>query len=98
MRLILILLLSFVGLDLAHADPAIARGKTKAAACIACHGPGGISLNPLWPNLAGQKKEYLLKQMRDFRDGRRKDPLMTPMALTQSDSDFQDLAAYFSSL
>jgi cytochrome c553 len=83
----------------AHADDAaVARGKTKALACAACHGANGISQNPIWPNLAGQKKDYLLKQLADFKAARRVDPVMGPMAQTLSDQDMQDLAFYFSSL
>ena len=73
-------------------------GKAKAAVCVACHGPAGVSSNPLWPNLAGQKDQYLVKQMKAFRDGERKDPLMSPMAAGLSDEDIENLAAYFSSL
>ena len=75
-----------------------AAGKAKAASCIACHGPEGISMNPLWPNLAGQKDMYLSKQMKDFRDGNRTDPMMTPMATALSDDDIENLAAYYSGL
>ena len=76
----------------------VEAGKAKAAVCIACHGPEGISSNPLWPNLAGQQDQYLIKQMKDFRDGKREDPVMTPMAMGLSDEDIANLAAYFSSL
>ena len=75
-----------------------AAGKTKSVTCVACHGPEGVSLNPMWPNLAGQQDMYLVKQMKDFRDGNRKDPVMAPMALSLSDDDIADLAAYYSSL
>jgi cytochrome c553 len=51
-----------------------AAGKAKAAVCAGCHGPDGMSVNPMWPNLAGQQEMYLAKQLRDFRDGNRKDP------------------------
>ena len=87
---------------LAAAAPAMAAdaaaGKAKAATCVACHGPEGVSVNPMWPNLAGQKDMYLVKQMKDFRDGRRNDPVMAPMAKTLSDEDIDNLAAYYSSL
>ncbi len=77
-------------------DPA--AGKAKAATCAACHGPNGVPGNPLWPNLAGQKDQYLIKQMKAFRDGQRQDPLMARMSASLSDQDIEDLAAYFSSL
>jgi len=75
-----------------------AAGKDKSAACTGCHGINGISNNPMWPNLAGQQEGYLVKQLRAFRDGIRDDPLMTPMAKTLSDSDIDNLAAYYSNL
>lgn len=75
-----------------------AAGQSKAAICGACHGMNGISPNDLWPNLAGQKAGYLMVQMKAFRDGKRVDPMMAPMAAALSDTDIDDLAAYFSSL
>lgn len=75
-----------------------AAGKSRAASCSGCHGANGISANPLWPNLAGQKEAYLVKQLKAFRDGTRSDPMMTPMAKPLSGADIENLAAYFSSL
>ncbi len=75
-----------------------AAGKAKSATCAACHGANGISPNDLWPNLAGQKAGYLVKQMKAFRDGQRADPMMAPMAASLSDADIDDLAAYYASL
>ncbi len=80
----------------AHAGDA-AAGKTKAVVCSACHGVDGNSINPLWPNLAGQHAAYLAKQMKDFRSGARKDPVMAPMAMPLSDADIDDLAAFYAS-
>jgi len=77
-------------------DPA--AGKAKATLCAACHGPNGISLNDLWPNLAGQKEAYLKKQITAFRDGQRQDPSMQPMVSNLTDEDINNLAAFFSSL
>lgn len=75
-----------------------AAGKSKSATCAACHGPNGISPNDMWPNLAGQKAGYLAAQMKAFRDGKRTDPMMAPMAAPLSDDDIANLAAYYSSL
>ncbi len=75
-----------------------AAGKAKAASCAGCHGAAGISNNPMWPNLAGQKAGYLAKQLRAFRDGTRSDPMMTPMAKPLSDADIENLATYYASL
>ena len=74
-----------------------AAGKTKAAACASCHGADGNSANPEWPTLAGQHEKYLIKQLAEFKNGTRSNPLMSPMAAGLSEQDMADLAAYFSS-
>lgn len=73
-------------------------GKKKSATCALCHGANGISTKDVYPNLAGQKEGYLTKALTDFRDGARKDPLMSNIAKSLSDEDIQNLAAYYSSL
>ncbi len=73
----------------------VAAGKAKAAICAACHGANGISMNPMWPNLAGQKEQYLVKQIKAFRDGTRTDPTMAPMVAALTDDDIANLAAYY---
>ena len=74
-----------------------AAGKARSAVCAACHGPDGNSTNPLWPKLAGQHAAYIVKQIKDFKSGARKDPVMSPMAAPLTDQDAENLAAYFSS-
>ncbi len=76
----------------------IQAGERKSVSCQACHGPKGISANPIWPNLAGQQEVYLANTLRAYRSGQRKDPLMGPMAAGLSDQDIADLAAYYASL
>lgn len=70
-------------------------GATKAAVCSACHGPNGNSSNPEWPNLAGQGERYLIQQLKFFKEGKRNNPVMAPMAGTLSDQDMTDVAAYY---
>ena len=82
----------------APAADAQAGKKLSDATCIACHGASGIGIIDLYPNLAGQKSAYLVAQLRAFRDGSRKNPIMSPMAVHLSDGEIEDLAAYFSSL
>ena len=72
-----------------------AAGKAKAQICVACHGTDGNSTIPQNPILAGQTARYLYLQLKDFNNGRRKDPLMSPIAATLSKTDMFDLAAYF---
>ena len=73
-------------------------GQTKAAMCFSCHGATGVSMLPTYPNLAGQKEQYIIKQLSDFKTGKRSDPTMSVMAKTLTDADVADVAAYFSGL
>jgi cytochrome c553 len=83
----------------AAAGADLANGKRLAeATCAACHGREGIGIIPLYPNLAGQKREYLAAQLQAFRDGSRKNAIMSPMAVHLTDAEIEDLAAYLASL
>lgn len=75
-----------------------AAGKAKAASCAGCHGANGISAVPTYPNLAGQKEAYLIKQMKAFQDGTRTDPTMNAMAKPLNDADIANIAAFYASL
>ena len=79
----------------AHAAGNPAAGQQKAAACTACHGPDGNSLADMWPKLAGQLPEYLLKQMKDFKAGKRQDEQMSPQVANLAETDMPDIAAFF---
>ena len=72
-------------------------GQAKAATCAACHGMDGNSLNPEWPNLAGQHETYIVRQLTAFHGGQRQNLLMSPMAAILTEQDMAALAAYFSS-
>ena len=92
-------------LTMGLANPAIAQstgdaaaGKAKAGLCAACHGPDGLSVNPLWPNLAGQHQAYLAAQIRAYRDGEREEITMQPFVQDLTDQDIEDLAAWYASL
>jgi cytochrome c553 len=73
----------------------IEAGGQKAQVCFACHGPAGNSILPAMPSLAGQPAQFLSMALFQFREGNRKDPLMTPLAAKLSNADMNDLAAYF---
>ena len=79
------------------ADAKAGEAKFKAT-CSACHGAEGISANDLWPNLAGQKSKYVVKQIKAFKAGDRKDPSMAPMVAALTDADIENIAAYVSTL
>jgi cytochrome c553 len=72
-----------------------AAGKEKAQICVACHGPEGNSTIPTNPIIAGQTPRYLYLQLKDFKEGRRKDPQMSPIAEPLTRKEMLDLAAYF---
>ena len=76
----------------------IAAGKAKSATCAACHGANGKSVIPMYPHLAGQQEQYLLKQLKDFKSKKRNDPVMSAMAIPLSDTDMANIAAYYASL
>ena len=79
-------------------DGSADAGKSKSVTCAACHGAEGISVNPLWPNVAGQGAPYIVTQLKAFKEGARQDPLMTSQAMMLSDEDMANLAVYFESL
>lgn len=76
----------------------IEAGKQKNALCAACHGAAGISLVPLYPNLAGQVPGYIAAQLAEFKSGARVSPLMAPFIMALTDEDMADLDAFYASL
>ncbi|MEM9171710.1 MAG: c-type cytochrome [Pseudomonadota bacterium] len=89
-----------------EADVVENPGKDKIQACTACHGEKGISLNEIWPNLAGQHKDYLINALKQYRlankeqtngIGQRNNAIMAGLAGTLSDDDIEALADYYSS-
>ena len=92
------LIISFVMFALS-AWPSLAADKpAQALLCVACHGEAGIAPADFWPNLAGQQHDYLLNEMKAFRDGSRFDPTMSASVKGFSDKQLAALAAYYSSL
>tara|TARA_B100000902_G_C27196825_1_gene856936 strand:+ start:133 stop:747 length:615 start_codon:yes stop_codon:yes gene_type:complete len=93
------LLLSVFSLNISAGN--VEKGKEKSAACITCHGDAGVSINPAWPKLAGQHASYIASQLYEFRsgpNGKRNNAVMYGIALTLSDTDIEDLSAYYASL
>jgi cytochrome c553 len=76
----------------------VEAGATKAIVCQACHGANGNSTNPEWPSLAGIGADYIAEQLRNFKEGKRNNPVMMPNAMILSPGDMADLGAYFDSL
>ncbi|HEY4444531.1 MAG TPA: c-type cytochrome [Steroidobacteraceae bacterium] len=82
----------------ALAAGSVETGATKAIVCQACHGANGNSTNPEWPSLAGLGADYIAEQLKNFKEGKRTNPVMMPNAMSLSAGDMADLGAYFDSL
>lgn len=65
--------------------------------CAGCHGPDGNSTVPDFPRLAGQQKTYLLREMLDYKEGRRQNDVMVPLMTQLGQEDMNKLADYFAS-
>ena len=91
-----LVLLTAIPLSLQARGNAI-DGKEKASACEACHGITGESIDPTFPNLAGQHASYLAQALSDYRSGARKNPIMSGMVSSLSNQDILDLAAWYAS-
>ncbi len=75
-----------------EADPAI---QAKVGVCGSCHGQDGVPTAPSIPIIWGQKENYLVKEIHDYRAGDRSNPVMTPFAKTIAQEDSRKIAAYF---
>jgi cytochrome c553 len=76
----------------------VEAGAAKAVVCQACHGANGNSTNPEWPSLAGIGADYIADQLKNFKEGKRNNPVMMPNAMSLSPDDMASLGAYFDSL
>lgn len=76
----------------------VQKGEQLAQSCASCHGEKGISAMGMFPSLAGQTANYTYKQLRDYADGKRDNPMMNSVAQGLSEQDSADLAAWFQSL
>jgi cytochrome c553 len=79
------------------AKPDLAKGEASFAACAACHGADGNSTTPTFPKLAQQHPQYTVKQLQEFKSGKRNNAVMKPFATALSDADMQNIAAWLAS-
>lgn len=80
------------------AKPDLTKGAaTFATVCIGCHGVDANSLIPTYPKLAQQHPEYLVKQLQEFKSGKRQNPIMLGFASTLSEDDMKNVAYWASS-
>jgi cytochrome c553 len=80
----------------APAKPDLAKGQaTSANVCAACHTSDGSRGSPANPILQGQHPEYLVKQLIEFKSGKRPSPIMTGMAAALSEADMKNVSAFY---
>jgi len=79
------------------AKPDLAAGEAKAAVCLACHTADGSRGLPTYPILQGQHPEYLVKQLTEFKEGKRKNSIMSGMAAALTPEDMRNIAAFYAS-
>jgi len=82
---------------LASAEGNASLGKSQAESCAGCHGADGNSPSGMFPKLAEQHASYLVKQLNDFKQGRRNAPMMAPLAMGLSDEQIQNIADFYES-
>jgi cytochrome c553 len=84
--------------------PLVPTGKPEgtvpqaAQLCVACHGQDGVAVAPMYPSLAGQHEDYLVRALDEYKHGGRKNPIMKGFAANLSEQDIQVIATYFSKL
>ena len=93
LRLLIILAASLVTIGAGNAD----SGKDKVATCAACHGQDGNSMVGLWPSLAGQNVNYLVRQLQHIKSGKRPITEMIGSLDNFSQEDLEDIAAFYAS-
>ncbi len=68
---------------------------TAVQICVACHGNNGVGISPLYPTLAGQHADYIVQALRDYKSGKRKNPIMSIQVANVKDEDMPAIAAFF---
>ena len=97
-RLAVIALVAALAVPAAGQAGDLAAGRKKAAKCKVCHGLDGVAKIPQAPNIGGESKLYLKKQLKAFRSGDRQDLQMSTVAKGLTDEDIDDLATYYSAI
>jgi cytochrome c553 len=84
--------------------PLVSSGKPQgtvpqaAQLCVSCHGQDGVAIAPIYPSLAGQHEDYIVRALNEYKHGGRKNPVMKGFAANLKDEDIAQIAAYFSRL
>ena len=88
----------FAGKPLTGSGKAQGTVPKAAMVCVSCHGQYGVAIAPMYPSLAGQHQDYLVRALEEYQHGGRKNPIMKGMVASLKPADFAEIAAYFSAL
>ena len=88
----------FAGKPLVPTGKAPGSVPPAATLCVSCHGQDGVAIAPMYPSLAGQHEDYLVRALDEYRKGGRKNPIMKGFVATLKDRDVAVIAQYFSGL
>jgi cytochrome c553 len=86
----------FAGKPLVSEHKTTGTAPAAAALCITCHGKDGVTIVPMYPSLAGQHEDYIVRALQEYKKGGRKNPIMTGFAQNLKDDDIDAIAKYFS--
>ncbi len=88
----------FAGKPLTSTGKAHGTVPKAATLCTSCHGQDGVAIAPMYPSLAGQHQDYLVRAIEEYQNGGRKNPIMKGFAASLKPADIAEIAAYFSTL
>lgn len=88
---------AFANEPAAAAKVDLAKGQEKAQMCLACHSADGSRGSPAYPIIQGQHAEYLVKQLHEFKSGKRANAIMSGMAAPLSEEDMRNVSAFYAS-
>ena len=85
----------FAGKPLVSEHKPVGTAPAAAALCVSCHGQDGVTIAPLYPSLAGQHPDYIVRALDEYKKGGRKNPIMGGFVTNLKDSDIEAIADYF---
>jgi cytochrome c553 len=85
----------FAGKPLVSEHKPVGTAPAAAALCVSCHGQDGVTIAPMYPSLAGQHEDYLVRAIEEYKKGGRKNPIMAGFAANLKDEDIEKIAEYF---
>ena len=85
----------FAGKPLVSDHKPVGTAPASAALCVSCHGQDGVAIAPIYPSLAGQHQDYLVRAIEEYKKGGRKNPIMSGFAANLKDDDLEQIAKYF---